>query len=468
MADVTGTISTIDAILKDNQTAKTVQKQFVRSSGLFDKLNKNLGGFWGDAKSGRRYLQPIETEPMTAYSRFVSSPQGSTFDGNYAESISRAPSGEKTRMVGEYNPLSYINASLRFDLNVIARAGGTGPSQAFIAEVSDRIAGVAEAISAEVSRQLHMATGDGTLGDANATVSVDGSGLVTCSDAFWEKIVKRNILVIGSKVQLWPASSGVPTTGAADYTTADGVLVVSSVDASAKTIQLSTTAGTLPTTSVQSDGDVAIGLLGNRTWDGSSNGTTEITSIPMVVDGTGNTKIGGLDSTDSWRWRGNQKNVGGAFNVPDYMELLEQIDANGGIGKNTFVFADRIRFNSALLALTTNLIGSPTHDRIQYGSTSQVEAQFRQEIPLQDGTTLVQERQTQPGVLDIVDTDHAQILDIDGEKVRWIGATGGTGGPDSGTMLMWDGNFGYYGSAFFNGDLVIDKRNCHGQLTGLS
>jgi hypothetical protein len=35
-------------------------------------------------------------------------------------------------------------------------------------------------------------------------------------------------------------------------------------------------------------------------------------------------------------------------------------------------------------------------------------------------------------------------------------------------MLLWDGNFGYYGSAFANLDLVIDKRNSHGQLTGIS
>ena len=122
---------------------------------------------------------------------------------------------------------------------------------------------------------------------------------------------------------------------------------------------------------------------------------TEITSIPAICDSTGAISVGGLTASSSWRWRGNQVAQGGAFTVAKYMELLEQIDANGGVGTNTFCFADRKRFNSALMALTTNLVGtSGTSTQVAYGKTSEVEASFRQEIPLQDGTTLVQERQT--------------------------------------------------------------------------
>lgn len=440
MADQMATMAVVDSVLKNNQTAKAVVPQFDRTCPLYDKINIG-SGFWQDNGAGRRWLQPIKTAPMVAGTRTVTDARvdASTVRTNYAY----------------YDPRSYIESAMHFNFDVQVRADGS-PTKSFINNVTMQVEGATEAVAAEVARQTYQADGYGTLAGVKITTGATDANVLTLPDTDWEAVMKRNWIDIGAPLDIWNATSSVPTTSAPVATSRRILSWSKSPSADSSTI---TVDGPALSTYTSDFTSYRIGIAGNRVWNGSSNEVREITSIRTMADNS--TTIGAIAPSAEPRWAGVTANASGtssttltAFSIAAYQAWLELINANGinVTTENYFTVCDQTRFDHASVVLTNS-----TNQAVRYASTSQAEWKGAASLPLTSGTTLVADRQAPPNEIQGIPLNHLQYINPRGQKITWAETA-----PNQ--YVKWDDNHGYVGMAFWNGDIATDRRGAIGRF----
>lgn len=438
MADQVTTMTVVNDVLKDNDTAKAVVPQYDRTCPIYEKLHIGTGS-WTESSVGRKYVQPIRTAPMTAGTRNVTDARvdASTLRFNAAE----------------YDPRSYIESAMHFNFDVDVRADGK-PTKAFINNVTAQVEGAAEAVAAEVARQTYSANGYGTLCGVAVTTGATDANIITLTDANWEKVVKRGWIDIGTPLDFWTASSSVPTSVAPVATSRriTGVTKQSTADTSYITVDG-------PALATAADGAIAIGIAGNRVWNGSSAEVREITSIQVMADNS--TTVGTIAPSAEPRWAGVTANASGtssttvtAFSIAAYQAWLELIDANGinVSAEDYFTVCDRTRFDHASVVLTNS-----TNQAVRYSDTTKAEWKGTASLPLTSGTTLVCDRQAPPQEILGVPLKHLEYVNPRGTKLSWAETA-----PNQ--YVKWDDNHGFIGMAFWNGDLATDRRGAIGRL----
>ena len=440
MADVNTTMTVVDAVLKNNQTAKAVVPQFDRSCPLYDKLNIGTG-FWQQEGAGRRWLQPIRVRPMVAGTRNVTDARvdSSTVGTNYAY----------------YDPRAYIESAMHFNFDVQIRADGS-PTKSFINNITMQVEGATEAVAAEVSRQTYQADGYGTLAGVKITTGATDGNVLTLSDTDWEATVKRNWIDIGAPLDIWPATAGVPSTSAPTATSRRILAITKSSSADSSTI---TVDGPALSTYTSDFTSYRIGIAGNRVWNGSSNEVREITSVRTMADNT--STVGGLSPATEYRWAGVTAFASGtssttptAFSIAAYQAWLELINANGIdiTAENYYTVCDQTRFDHASVVLTNS-----SNQAVRYAKTSEAEWKGAASLPLTSGTTLVADRQAPPSEILGMPLKHLQYVNPRGQKISWAETA-----PNQ--YVKWDDNHGYVGMAFWNGELATDRRGAIGRF----
>lgn len=443
MADTLTDLTILNNVLRDNDTAKAVAPQYNRKCQINDKINIGTG-FWQTDGIGRKYIQPLDTQPSQAGTRTVTQ--------------SRVDASTKTYQAATYDPRSYIESAIHIDFNAMARASSTGSTKSHAAAVAQAVGGAAEAIATEKARQTMMANSAGTLGYVTVTTGATDANILTFQDVEWERIMKRKFLTLNDKVDLWPATWSSPTstisTGAPVATARKITAITPSATANASTITLDGPA--LDTATI---GTIQIAVTGNRQWNGSTNSSNELTSLQVMADGTSSTTVGNLTSATDSQWAGVTYDPSGsasntAFSMSSWMAFLELIDANQVdiSAESYYAFCDRTRFNHALVVLANS-----TNQAVRYNNTSQVEGKFREEIPLTEGTTLVPERMAPPNEILTAPLNHLEYVQPSGQDIQWV---------EQAPMqyVRWDGNHGYEGMAYWNGDLATDRRGAIGRL----
>lgn len=439
MPDQITTMSVVNDVLKNNQTAKAVVPQYNRKCPLYDKINIGTG-MWAESGAGYQYIQPITTAPMTAGTRNVSD--------------ARVDASTITNKRAVYDPRSYIEAAMHFNFDVQIRADGTGPTKAFINNVTQQVTGCGEAVAAEISRQTYQATGTGTLCGVAVTTGATDANIITFTDVNWEKTVKRGWIDIGTPLDIWTASSGVPTTSAPVATSRRITAITPSASADASTITLDG-----PALSTASNDAVAIGIAGNRVWNGSANEVREITSVQVMADAS--STIGGLSPSTVPRWAGVTANASTtssttltAFSIAAYQYWLELIDAKqvDVDEEDYFTVCDTTRFNHASVVLANS-----TNQAVRYAKTSDLEWKGTTMIPLTSGTTLVKDRMAPPNEILGIPLKHLEYVNPRNEKLSWAETA-----PNQ--YVKWDDNHGLVGMGFWNGDIATDRRGAIGRL----
>lgn len=439
MPDQITTMTVVNDVLKNNQTAKAVVPQYNRNCPLYDKLNIGTG-MWAETGAGLQWIQPIQTAPMSAGTRNVSD--------------ARVDSSTITNKRAVYDPRSYIEAAMHFNFDVQIRADGNGPTKSFINAVTQQVTGCGEAVAAEVSRQTYQATGTGTLCGVAVTSSADQATVLTLTDVNWEKTVKRGWIDMGSPLDIWTASAGVPTTSAPLATNRRITAITPSASADSSTITVDG-----PAIATVASDSACIGIAGNRVWNGSSNEVREITSVQVMADST--STIGGLAPGSVPKWVGVTANASTtssttptAFSIAAYQYWLELIDAKqvDVDQESYFTVCDTTRFNHASVVLANS-----TNQAVRYAQTSDLEWKGTTMIPLTSGTTLVKDRMAPPGEILGIPLNHLQYVNPRGQKLSWAETA-----PDQ--YVKWDDNHGLVGMGFWNGDIATDRRAAVGRL----
>lgn len=443
MSDQVTDLAIINNFLRDNDSAKAVVPQYNRKCQLNDKIGIGTG-FWQDSAGGRQWIQPLDLQPASAGTRVVTQ---SRVDAS-AKSFNRAV----------YDPRSYIESAIHIDFNAMNRAKGTGRNESHKAVITSSVMGAAEAIATEKARQTMMANAAGTLCYVTVTTGATDANILTFQDVEWERVMKRKFLTLNDKVDGWPATWSSPTStitaGAPVFEGRKVTAITPSSTANSSTITLDGPALTTATI-----GTVQIAVAGNRTWDGSTNDSNELTSLQVMADNTTATTVGGLTSATDSQWAGVTYDPSGsatntAFSLASYMAFLELIDANQVdiSAEEYYTFCDRKRFNNALTVLTNS-----TNQAVRYNSTAEAEGKFTESIPLMQGTTLVPERLAPPNEILGAPKRHLQYITPDEADIKWV---------EQAPMqyVRWDGNHGYEGMAYWHGDLVTDRRGAVGRL----
>lgn len=445
MADSLNTLALADNIAKDNQTAKAVAKQWDRTSDIFANCHTQQKGFYSYDGAGRRYIQPIATDPIQATGRLATDTRVDAVPPNHNKAIYTAP---------VYNEVAVaFNFDVGFRLN-------EANEKAFVNAVADNIAAATEGIAAETARQLFFNDGTGTLqmsgkSMCTSTASSTGANTITFTAAGIAAYLQKDILSVGDKID-------VISTGAS---TATGTCPLTSTAAESGTVVLARTITAINhSTGVVTFGGAAttftnghivyVNRAGQRTADGSTATVREITGLPTICDESSTTSVGGLTSATVARWYGNESDASaGAISLALITTAFNKVNKRIGMSRETYAYTGAVQYAAAWQALYNS--GAP----LAYADTTKIEASGPERIPLPNGVLLTQERLCPDNELYVVPKDHIDIVAPsgdgvggDGPKVSWAPVN------EFGGHFRWDGNHGFVGLAFFNGDTVIDQR----------
>lgn len=414
MADQVQTADLIDAVLKDNQTATTVQKQYERSSKMHSKIGINKKGMWETSNLGRRYVQPLYTEPGQAYTRFATD--------------ARATASSTTKAKAVYDARSYIERVVAWDFDVEVRADGTGPTESFVNETADRISDGVESVHAELDRQTFIADGTGTL----AACSTAGNDITLSADDV-KRLIDKRFINIGGKLDVFTMTASV-LDNAAPVATERTITDISSAGV------ITVDGDSLGTNAITTR---AIALHGNRQYVGGTTTIREITSLKEITDTSTTAVVGGLDQDTERSWKGQRYDFEGQpFSVAAHMAAMRKVQY---IPRSQLTaFADQEVFDAALLALGDG--------NILWGKTSEVEGRFRTEIPLTDGVTLTVEPHADIETVYYIATKHLEYVSPRSNAVEWLNIGG------NGSKVAWDGDHGWMSMCTLNCELVTDRR----------
>lgn len=438
MSDSIQTLALADKIAKDNQTAKAVAKQWDRTSDIFRECNTQTPGFYSYEGAGRRYVQPLATDPIQASGRLATDTRADAVNPQYNQAIYTAP-------VYNHVPVAF-NFDVGFRLN-------EANEKAFTSAIADRIASATEGISAETARQILHNDGTGTIeqsgqADCTSTASSLDANTITYGATGIKEVLKKDKLSVGTKIDVW-TTGATTATGTAPLTQTTVVnRTITAIDITTGVVTFDGAATGFTNTHV-----VYTSYAGQRTCSGGVATVREITGLPLICKEDTTSTVGGLTGATVARWIGNESNAGAAISLATVTTGMNEVEERIGFSDRTYGYTDVVQFNALWQALYNS------GNTLAYANTTQVEAKGPASIPLPNGVTIVKERLTRDKEMFIVPKDHMQIVSPsgdgvggDGPKVQWAPVN------EFGGHFKWDENFGFVGMAFFNGDLVIDQR----------
>lgn len=439
MADTIQTLALADKISKDNQTAKAVANQWDRTSDIFRNCNTQSPGFYRFDAAGRRYVQPLASSPIQAAGRLATDTRVDAVSPRYNQALYTAP--------------VYNEVAVAFNFDVGFRLDESN-EKAFTNAIADRISAATEGIGAETARQILNADGTGTLqqsgkSECTATASSAGANTMTFTAAGIEEILLKDKLSVGTMIDVW-TTGGTTSTAAAPVTqTTVDARAITAIDFTTGVVTYDGAATGFTNTHY-----VYVSYAGQRTADGSSASVREISGLPLICKEDTTSTVGGLTGATEARWIGNEYSAGAAISLAAITAGMNKVEKRIGFSDSTHGYTDAIEFN----ALWQSLYNSG--NVLAYSDTTKVEARGPVTIPLPNGVVIHKERLARRKEVFIVPKDHMQIVapsgngtaDGDGPKISWAPVN------EFGGHFRWDGNHGFVGMAFFNGDLVIDQR----------